>query len=185
MTPLPVDSRLALSIHSEVGFRFILQEINTRTWPRFSLILNNVCLLYAFSGKVFKLSGAWVIYQRQMPPSLVLQLPRRAQGVRRRGSSRRRRSIICDETPGESQLAFLFPFSQATWTFPFSPNTSRTWSACTRRWRDGSRSAARRPSWHPAWASYCWLYFCRWASERPQLYTVGTCHELQCPLGRG
>lgn len=59
MTPLPVDNRLASSIHSEVGFRFVvLQERNTRTWPRFSLILNNVCLLYAFSGKVFKLSGA-------------------------------------------------------------------------------------------------------------------------------
>lgn len=82
MTPLPVDNRLAMSIHSEVGFCFVLQEINTRTWPRFSLILHNVCLLCAFSGKVFELSGALVIYQRQMPPSLVLQLPRRAQGDR-------------------------------------------------------------------------------------------------------
>lgn len=47
------------SIHSEACFRFVvLQERNARTRPRFSLILNNVCLLYAFSGKVFKLSGA-------------------------------------------------------------------------------------------------------------------------------
>lgn len=73
-TPRPVEPS-ALCGHLDTRFRFVPQKINRRTWLRFSLILNNLCLLYAFFEKVFKLGGEWVIYRRQMPPSLVLQLP--------------------------------------------------------------------------------------------------------------
>lgn len=84
----------------------------SRTRLQSSLILNNLRLLYAFFGKVFKLSGAWVIYRRQMPPSLVLQLPQDALGelgaLERSTSSRR--SIIRDENcPATNERPLRFP----------------------------------------------------------------------------
>ena len=58
----------------------------------------------------------------------------------------------------------LFPqlFAQVIWTFLFFPNTSRTWSKCTPRWRAGSRSGAQLTSQPTALACCYWVYISRW-----------------------
>lgn len=113
-------------------------------------------------GNVFKLTA--VIYLRQMPPNVAPQLP--LSCLLRHRHHRDALSFVktWSKYPANNHQSFIFLF-QVTWTFPFFPNMSRTWSTSTRRWRAGSRSVARLPLWPAAWPCCCWVYFCLSASE--------------------
>lgn len=119
-------------------------------------------------GNVFKLTA--VIYLRQLPPSMAPQLPLscllHSQSVARHQHHRDALSFVkmWSKHPANNHQSVIFLF-QVTWTFPFFPNMSRTWSASTPQWRAGSHSVARLGLWPAAWACCCWVYFCLSASE--------------------